>query len=224
MPSDVVFTSRPARGSTSPMASHATGCTSGAELIGQRLRAIEGAVGQMHALDAALDQSEHHRARRAAGAEHQRIFGAVPSGRAGVEIVDEPLDVGVGRAQFAVLVPQRIGRADGAGARVRLRQRQRALLVRQGDVGADEAAKRKPEDEILELVGRDRFDDVAALDAEGAQPVMMDQRRARMRRRPSDQACGGEFCCRLSSSIPAAAPEAGVAAAQIGQAGGAVNA
>ena len=143
MPSDVVFTSRPARGSTSPIASHANGMHVGAELIGQRLRAIGGAVGQMHALDAALEQPEHHRARRTAGAEHQRVFGAVPSGRAGVEIIDETLDVGVGRAQFAVLVPQRIGRADRAGALVRFRQRQRLLLVRQGDVGADKAAQRQ---------------------------------------------------------------------------------
>ena len=97
------------------------GMHAGAELIGQRPRAFERPVCQMHALDAALDQPEHHRARRAAGAEHQRIGGGVPSRRAGVEIIDETFDVGVGRAQFAALVPQRIGGADGAGARVRLR-------------------------------------------------------------------------------------------------------
>ena len=119
----------------------------------------------------------------------------VPAGRAGVEIVDKAFDVGVGRAQLAIVEPQRIGRADRAGALVRLRQRKRALLVRNGDVGADEAAQRQPEDEILELVRRHRLDDVAALDAERAQPVMMDQRRARMRGRPSDQAGGGGFCC-----------------------------
>ena len=76
---------------------------------------------------------------------------------------------------------------------VRRRQRQRPLLVRNGDVGADEAAQRKPQHEIRELVGRHRLDDVAAFDAERPQPVMMDQRRARMRRRPSDQACGAGF-------------------------------
>ncbi len=165
-----------------------------AELVGQRAGAIERSVGQMHALDAALEQSEHHRARRAAGAQHQRVGGLVPSGCAGVEIVDEALDVGVGRAQFAVLVPQRVGGADGAGAFIGLCQCQRALLVRQGDVGADEAAQRQPEHEILELVGWHRLDDVAARDPERAQPVMMDQRRARMRRRPSDQAGGGGVC------------------------------
>ena len=124
----------------------------------------------------------------------------VPAGRAGVEIVDKTFDVGVGRAELAILEPQRVGRADRAGALVRLRQRQRALLVRNGDVGADEAAQRQAEHEILELVGRHRLDDIAALDAERPQPVMMDQRRARMRGRPSDQARGGGSCSTRRSS------------------------
>ena len=165
----------------------------------------------MHALDAAVEQAEHHRARRTAGAQHQRILALVPAGRAGVEIVDKAFDVGVGRAQLAVLEPQRIGRADRARARIRLRQRERALLVRKCDVGADEAAQRQPEQEILELVGRHRLDDIAALDPERPQPVMMDQRRTRMRGRPSDQARGGGLCCTCHGS-------------QIGQAGPGVNA
>ena len=165
----------------------------------------------MHAADAALDQPEHHRARRAAGAEHQRIGRSVPSGRAGVEIIDEAFDVGVGRAQFAAIVPQRIGGADRAGARIRHRQRQRALLVRNGDVGADKAVGRKMQHELGKAFGRHRLDVVAALDAERAQPVMMDQRRARMRRRPSDQACGAGFVGTVVMRL------------QIGQAAFAVN-
>ena len=149
------------------------------------------AIGEVHALDAAVEQAEHHRARRTAGAEHQRIFATVPPGRAGVEIVDKTFDVGVGGAQLAVREPQRIGRADRARPRIRLRQRKRALLVRNGDIGADKAAQRQPEQEILELVGRHRFDDIAARDPKRPQPVMMDQRRAGMRGRPSDQARGG---------------------------------
>ena len=92
----------------------------GAELVGQRAGAIHGAVGQMHTLDAALDQSEHHRARRPAGAQHQRFRGCVPARRAGVEIVDEAFDVGVGRAQFAasyhsvLAAPTARARASGA--------------------------------------------------------------------------------------------------------------
>ena len=153
----------------------------------------------MHALDAALDQAEHHRARRAAGAQHQRVVGGVPARCAGVEIIDEAFDVGVGRAQFALLVPQRVGGADRARPRVRPRQRQRALLVRKGDVGADEAVARQMQHEFGKSFRRHRLDVVAALDAERAQPVMMDQRRARMRCRPPDQACGGGFGRRSSS-------------------------
>jgi len=77
----------------------------GAELIGERPGAVEGPVGQMHALDAALDQAEHHRARRTPGAKYQRLPGGVPSGRRGVEIVDKAFDVGVGRAQLAAVIP-----------------------------------------------------------------------------------------------------------------------
>ena len=55
--------------------------------------------------------------------------------------------------------------------------------------------------EFCEALGRHRLDAVAALDAERAQPVMMDQRRARMRRRPSDQACGAGFGLAQASSL-----------------------
>jgi len=128
----------------------------------------------MDAPDAALDQPEQHGARRTASAQHQRILGFVPAGRASIEIVDEALDVGVGRAKLAVGKPKRVGGADRAGARIRLRQLQRALLVRNGDVGADEAAQRQTEDEILEFVRRYGLDDIAARDAKRPQPVMMD--------------------------------------------------
>src|ERR1700740_186681 len=92
--------------------------------------------------------------------------------------------------QFVAFVPQRVGRADRAAPRVRHRQRQRALLVRQGDIGPDETMRRQMKYEFGKAFGRDRLDIVATLDLKRAQPVMMDQRRTRMRRRPSDQACG----------------------------------
>src|ERR1700730_10463807 len=114
------------------------GVNTGAELIRQRLRALEGAVRQMHAADAALDQPENHRARRAAGAEHQRVAGSIPASRAGVEIADKTFDVGIGRAQFCAFVPQRIGCADRPGALVPLGQRQRPPLVRTGENGGDD--------------------------------------------------------------------------------------
>ena len=181
-----------------------------AELIRQRSGALGGPVRQMDDFDAALDQSEHHRARRAARAEHQRLLSRIPSARAGVEIIDKALDVGVGRVQLAALIPQRVGRTDRAGARIRLGQCQCTFLVRNGDVGADKAVRRKTQYELGKEFGRHRLDAVAALDAERAQPVVVDQRRARMRSRPSDQACGAGFGLGHIS--------------QIGQAAAAVNA
>jgi hypothetical protein len=100
----------------------------------------------------------------------------VPSGRAGIEIVDEAFDIGVGGMQFAAFEPQCIGRADGERPCVRRRHLERALLVRKGDVGTDKTAQREAEHKILEFVRRYRLDDVASRDVELAQPVMMDQR------------------------------------------------
>jgi hypothetical protein len=113
-----------------------------AELIGERARPLRGPVYQMNPLEPALDQSKYHGARCPPGSQHQRIGAAAPSGRAGVEIVDEALDIGVGRKQLATFVPQCVGGADRARARVGPGQRQRALLVRNGDVGADKTVAR----------------------------------------------------------------------------------
>ena len=165
----------------------------GAELIFQRSRALKGAVRQIYALDPAFEQPEHHRAGRTAGAQYQRVIDPVPARRGRIEMVDEAFDVGIGRAQFARFVPQRIGGADGAGPRIRHCQRQRALLVRDGDVGADKAVGRQMQHEFGKAFRRHRLDIVAALNAKRPQPVVMDQRRTRMRRRPSDQACGVGF-------------------------------
>ena len=197
----------------------------GAELIRQRAGPLHGPVGQMHALDAALDQPEHDGARRAAGAQHQRIFSFVPSGRAGVEIVDKTFDVGVGRAQFVppwyhsvLAAPTALARSSGTDS-----ASARSLC------GMVTLAPTKPwttecNTKLGKLVRRHRLDDVAALDAQRPQPVMMDQRRARMRRRPSDQACGAGFVTVVIRRSCCNALETGVVAVQIGQAAFAVNA
>ena len=195
-----------------------------AELIRKRTRPVAGPVRQMHALDAALDKSEHHRARRPAGAQHQRVLDSVPPLRAGVEIMDEAFDVRVGRAQLAALVPQGIGRADRTRPRVGHRQRQRALLVRNGDVGADKAMRRQMQHEFGKAFGRHRLDIVAALDTERPQPIMMDQRRARMRRRPSDQACCARFAHSRDRQSCRGARSMDAVTIQIRQAGFQVNA
>src|SRR5947208_10500180 len=58
---------------------------------------------------------------------------------------------------YTTLFRSRIGRADRAGACIRLGQRQRAFLVRNGDVGADKAVRRKTQNKILKLIGRYRL-------------------------------------------------------------------
>ncbi len=179
----------------------------------------------MHALDAALEQAEHHRARRPAGPQHQCVRGTVPPGRAGVEIIDKTFDVGVGRTQLAVLVPQRIGRADRAGTRVRPGQRQRALLVRNGDVGADKAVRRQMQHELGKALGRHRLDDcsrprcqasAASNDGSAASANAPPAIRSGMRR--------GLWSRRSLQVLSQRPLIQDVVAAQIGQAGSAVNA
>ena len=166
----------------------------GAELIGQRARPFGGPVGQMHALEAALDQAKHHRARRPPGAQHQRLATALshPGAQASRLLIKPSMSVLVessSPSSYHSVLAAPTARARASG----LRQRQRALLVRNGDVGADKAVGRQMQHELGKTFGRHRLDIVAALDPERPQPVMMDQRRARMRRRPSDQACGAGF-------------------------------
>jgi hypothetical protein len=171
------------------MPSQGIGCTFGPNCFASV--SARATVGEVDALDAAFEQAEHDRARGTAGPEHQCLFRAVPTGRSGIEIADEAFDIGIGRAQLAVGKPKRVRSADGPGTRIGRGQRQHVFLVRDGDVGADEAAQRQPQHEVAQILGRDRLDDVASLDPERAQPVTMDQRRARMRGRPSDQTgCG----------------------------------
>jgi len=58
---------------------------------------------------------------------------------------------------------------------------------------ASYAVRRETQHKLGKTFRRHRLDIVAAFDAKRAQPIMMDQRRARMRCRPSDQACGPGF-------------------------------
>ncbi len=62
------------------------------------LGAIETAIGDIDMFDSAFQQPEHHCTRRTARAEHQRVVGVVPIVRAMIEIVDEALDIRIGRA------------------------------------------------------------------------------------------------------------------------------
>src|ERR1700722_19544184 len=131
--------------------------------------------------------------RRAAGADHDRaVEPAIPLRRAGVEIVQETFDVGIGRMQKAAGDPQRVGGADRFGALVRQRIGQRLLLVRHRDIGADIIARVQRLHEGFEFVRRHRLAAVFAGDAVSFQPVVMNERRARMFDRPADDASGAD--------------------------------
>ena len=64
-----------------------------------------------------------------------------------------------------------------------------ASLVRHGDVGADIAARAQDFDEIGELGRRHRLAPVFGVDVVLLDPVIVDQRRARMLDRPADDTC-----------------------------------
>src|ERR1700733_11177274 len=133
----------------------------------------------------------NHRARRAAGAEHHRFFQiAIPAWRAGVETVQKTFDVGIGRTQRAAVKPQRIGGADGAGARVRLRAFERRLLMGHGYIGAGIAARGERLRKGAEFFRPHGLGPVRAGNAVSLQPVIMNEWRPRMLDRPADDASG----------------------------------
>jgi hypothetical protein len=70
-----------------------------AEALAQSLGPAAGTVDDYDALKAPRDEAVDHRARRAARAKHHRLVQvAIPTRRAGVEIVQKALDVRIGRA------------------------------------------------------------------------------------------------------------------------------
>ena len=91
----------------------------------------------MDGASAALGERKHYRARRPSGTQHQRgVEPMVPAWDRVVEVGEKTLDIGIGRAQRAALVPQRIRGADRLRASVGSGQGQCRLLVRHRDVGA----------------------------------------------------------------------------------------
>src|SRR5664279_3359702 len=87
---------------------------------------IQRNVGRIYVINRSLERAEALKkkfgARAAAGAQHRGGFqAAVPARRGGVEIGEKAFDVGIGRAQRVVVVPQRVGGADRARALIRLR-------------------------------------------------------------------------------------------------------
>jgi len=173
-----------------------------AESRSHRGGAIEAAVDDTNVTQAALAQAENDRARRSPGPQDDRIADRIvdrlaevrgPARHRGIEARDKTFHVGVGRAQLAVLEPERIGGPDRLRQRIGPRQAHHRLLVRHGDVRAHVAAISQVGDELGEAFGRHRLTPILGRDAELAQPIGMDQRRARMLDRPADHAGGFEF-------------------------------
>ena len=175
MPSVVVLTNSDASPSRSFNASHGATCTRSPNRARNASARCSVRLTTVMRGDIARQQPVDHCARRAAGAEHDRMVEvAVPTRRAGVEIVQKAFDVGVGRVQEAAVVdPQRVGGADRVGAIVRHGKVQRRLLVRHGDVGADIAARGKRLHEASEMLRLDRLAAIFAGDAVGFEPVIM---------------------------------------------------
>ncbi len=193
MPSEVVFTRSFARGRTSLIPSQASGCTFGPNCAASASARARVRLARWTRLKPRSSRPNTTAREEPPAPSTSASSRLVPAGRAGVEIAEKAFDIGIGRAQLAVGKPQRVGGAHGLGARIGRRQRQHAFLVRDGDIGADKTAQRQPQHEIAQIIGRNGLDDIAACDAERAQPIMMDQRRARMRGRPSDQTGCGRF-------------------------------
>ena len=169
MPSVVVLTSSAAPARLAPTSSQPGDVDPLAESLTQRFGAAERAVGDSDALDAARQETMDHRARCAAGAEHHRLAdAAIPTRRAGVEIVQKPLDVGIGRAQNAVIEPERIDGADRARPFVGRRQRKRRFLMRHSHIGADITARGERADKRREFFRRHQLAPVFAGDADSA--------------------------------------------------------
>jgi len=151
LPSDVVLTSKPARGSSSPIASHETD-RRWHRTIRQRAGPLGGPVCRARALMARVRSSEHATARAERRRRHQRIASGVPPRRAGSRLLIKP-SMSCGRAQFITLYQSVLPAPTARAARVRLRQNQRALLVRNGDVAPDKTVGRKVQHELGKASG-----------------------------------------------------------------------
>ena len=121
------------------------------------------------------EQREYHRARAATCTKHHGSRQpAIPPGRSGIEIGKETFDVGIGRAQFAIVIPKCIGGADRAGALIGLGQFKSRFLVRYRNVGADIAIGVQILHKIGEFLGRHRLAPIFGVDLLLLDPVVVD--------------------------------------------------
>ena len=108
---------------------------------------------------------------------------------------------------------------------VRLRQREGRFLVRDGHIGTDIAARSKRADEGCELFLAHRLAAVFAGNSVALEPIVMNERRARMLDRPADHARGAASRGHVSSatellSTPIAGHSISIVSPGLSQTGG----
>ncbi len=161
-----------------------------AEVAGDRVGAGTSAVEDADLLGAGLQKRMDDGAGRTAGAEHG--YGAslgVEARIVGDEIVHEADAVGVLGHQPIALEPKRVGGAHGArGGLLLIGDSKGRLLVRDRHIAAGEALGAHAAQESDGILRLDGPLHVAAVDPVLLEPMAVDQRRARMRDRPADDA------------------------------------
>lgn len=137
----------------------------------------------MDRLDPAVADRLYHGPAGAAGTENHRGRDSVPSFGALVQIGDEATPVGVRRADFSILEPERVGRSEFGAQFVRpIGQPEGGLLMRNRDIAAAEVGSSFLDlpHEIGKGLGRNFVGPVAPPNSELFQPMAMNERRSRM--------------------------------------------
>ena len=116
------------------------------------------------------------------------------------EAVEAALDIGITlfdhadiyrRGKAETVFGELLKRDPGLRARIRLAELKRGLLVRQRHIGADIAARAQAGGKGREILRRNRLLAVIGGEPVLTDPVVVDERRARMAGRPADHAGGG---------------------------------
>ena len=166
----------------------------GAEMRSQRLGPGAGAIDERE-LKAAAEERVDHRARRAAGANHDSdAAGRIPARRALVEMRQIAEIVGVATDELAVLEPHGIDGPDGVGrALAAIDQTERSFLVGLGDVASDVTAAGEIAKKFGEGFRRNVGARVVAGDTERLEPIAVHHGGARLRNRMAHDAGAGNI-------------------------------
>ncbi len=166
-----------------------------AHRFGNLASLVRRAIGKSNLRCALRREARHHRARRASRAEdHDRTAVGTPIWIGVAQALDETVSVVVETGERSVLLhDDRIHCANPARKIVdAVEQGKDRLLVRCGDVAAPKAERRNAAHRGFEFFGRHGKQHVAAGNAVVAEPMVVNDRRARMRHRPPQKARNSE--------------------------------